>query len=264
MTEAGDSIVWQPFHSTVPETAAPASTREMATMRPARVEYIDGIQPGSRSILPGYDSGITCLLLCLFLFVAYNFQHYSSYLRMLWGELTSVRRRANVFDDRSASESRLMLSLVVVTCVSESILLFSLVYNPAGVASPIRILAPILGVTALFYMVQLAAYSTVGWVFTDRENSGQWLKGFNSSQALLGISLILPALFTLFYPAASAMMAGLGCLLYVLARGIFIIKGFRIFYTDLFSWVYFILYLCTLEIAPLVMLYRGVKLIYSV
>ncbi len=183
---------------------------------------------------------------------------------MLWGKLTSVRRRANEFDDRSVSESRLMLSLVVVACVSESILIFSMLYNPAGAASPIRILAPILGVTALYYMIQLAAYSTVGWVFTDRENSGQWLKGFNSSQALLGISLIIPALVTLFYPAASLLMAVAGCLLYVVARGVFVVKGFRIFYTDLFSWVYFILYLCTLEIAPLVLMYRGVKLIYSV
>ncbi|MDE6655263.1 MAG: DUF4271 domain-containing protein [Muribaculaceae bacterium] len=35
----------------------------------------------------------------------------------------------------------------------------------------------------------------------------------------------------------------------------FIIKGFRIFYHKIWSLLYFILYLCTLEIVPLIILY---------
>ncbi|MBP3590263.1 MAG: DUF4271 domain-containing protein, partial [Muribaculaceae bacterium] len=40
--------------------------------------------------------------------------------------------------------------------------------------------------------------------------------------------------------------------IYVSARLIFIIKGFKIFYNGFISLIYFILYLCTLEIVPLI------------
>ncbi|MDE6061420.1 MAG: DUF4271 domain-containing protein, partial [Duncaniella sp.] len=43
---------------------------------------------------------------------------------------------------------------------------------------------------------------------------------------------------------------------YVLVRLIFIFKGFRLFYDNFGSLLYFILYLCTLEIVPPVLLWR--------
>jgi len=42
--------------------------------------------------------------------------------------------------------------------------------------------------------------------------------------------------------------------LYLVARLIFIIKGIRIFYSNLTSIVYFILYLCAVEIVPVVVM----------
>ena len=52
-------------------------------------------------------------------------------------------------------------------------------------------------------------------------------------------------------------MVATGSVLYLVVRLIFICKGFRLFYDNLLSSVYFILYLCTLEIAPLILLYKG-------
>ncbi|MDE6169760.1 MAG: DUF4271 domain-containing protein, partial [Duncaniella sp.] len=43
---------------------------------------------------------------------------------------------------------------------------------------------------------------------------------------------------------------------YFLTRILFICKGFRLFYDNFGSLLYFILYLCTLEIVPLVLIYR--------
>lgn len=48
-------------------------------------------------------------------------------------------------------------------------------------------------------------------------------------------------------------MAVIGGVMYLMVRVMFIYKGFRIFYINSFSLVYFILYLCTLEIAPVLM-----------
>ena len=108
----------------------------------------------------------------------------------------------------------------------------------------------------LYYLWELAAYRTVGYVFTDRFTARQWIKGFNASQALLGVALIIPALFVLFNPDAAGIVVPMGILLYIISRLIFIYKGFRLFYDNFGSLLYFILYLCSLEIIPIVILYR--------
>ncbi|MCH5320108.1 MAG: DUF4271 domain-containing protein, partial [Paramuribaculum sp.] len=51
--------------------------------------------------------------------------------------------------------------------------------------------------------------------------------------------------------------------LYVLARIMFIVKGFRIFYTNSASIVYFILYLCSLEIVPVTIFFYLAYLLCS-
>jgi hypothetical protein len=81
-----------------------------------------------------------------------------------------------------------------------------------------------------------------------------WIDGFKSTQAFLGLTL-LPVLFLLMlYPTYGKLLLGVAAGLYLLARLIFIYKGFRIFYSNLSSIIYFILYLCAVEIVPLVVM----------
>lgn len=85
------------------------------------------------------------------------------------------------------------------------------------------------------------------------------MRGFFASQALLGLMLTVPALSLIFYPGAAAIVVWVGVALYVIARLLFFSKGFRFFYTNLFSLLYFILYLCTVEIAPILFMWRMSK-----
>lgn len=115
----------------------------------------------------------------------------------------------------------------------------------------------LLALTALcFYLWQLAVYGTIGYAFADRDATRQWLLGFNSSQVLLSFLLIIPALLSLFYTGLTNLMLILAVGCYILTRILFICKGFRIFYTNFSSLLYFILYLCALEIIPLLILRR--------
>ena len=50
---------------------------------------------------------------------------------------------------------------------------------------------------------------------------------------------------------------------YIFSRIIFIYKGIKIFLRDVYGILYFILYLCALEIMPLFLIYKGVILIYQ-
>lgn len=102
----------------------------------------------------------------------------------------------------------------------------------------------------LYYLFQLCAYNAVGYAFTDNEHRRAWIRAFNASQGLLGFALMPAAIVTVFYPVAAMAALWVALALYVVARFLFIVKGFRIFYENFGSLLYFILYLCTLEIIP--------------
>lgn len=247
------------------EADAPWSAHEASMCHTGKIAYIEGVACEPRRELPGYDSGVMTLVLGVFVVITLNLRHYSTFLKTFTHNLFSVRRRQNVFDERSTmSEARVQFSLVLLLCVSEGVLMFSLlnmgnsnIDNFAGV-SLLSLLA------TAFYLVQYAAYWTVGYVFTTPGRRGMWVKGFTSSQALLGLALVVPALLSLFDPASGLWLLSLSGAFYLISRIIFIYKGFRIFYHNSFSLVYFILYLCSLEIIPLILIYKASLFLTSI
>lgn len=240
--------------------AGPLSRAEKARFQSGTVPYMHGLEPRERTLLPGYDSGVLCLLIGLFLLLSYNFRHYSTFLKNFVTDLFSVRHREGTFEVRTFSEAGVLGSLVLVASLSEGIivnaLLPSLGFGAPGMYGAFLTIGAVTAAAAVYYLCQAAAYSLTGYVFASKVTARMWMKGFNASQTLLAFMLFIPALVVLFNPAASAAVAAFAAAAYVLARLIFICKGFRLFFVDFGSLSYFILYLCTLEIVPLVALYR--------
>ncbi len=249
---------WQPDTLHCREQEAPLAWSEGLHTAHGKAAFYEGLPPAPRVQLPGYDSGIMCMLIVMFLFVTTNFRHYSTFIKTFAHDLFSVRKRANVFDERNTMrETRVLISLVLLVCMCEGILIYSAISIPQPVTIPAFVSIGTLSIITLgYYLWQLAAYKTVGYVFAGTTKSGQWVKGFNASQCLLGITLFIPAMVTLFYPGFAGPITIIAITLYICARVIFIFKGFRIFYNKSFTLVYFILYLCALEIIPLIFLYK--------
>ncbi|MDE6117182.1 MAG: DUF4271 domain-containing protein [Duncaniella sp.] len=265
MPQTTDSIAnpWQPQVCREPD--APSSAREQLGMTLGKVPYTFGEEPDARTLLPGYDSGVLSLVIGIFLLLAYNSRHYSTFLKHFWSDLWSVRKRDDTFSVRTFSETGMLVSIVMLSSICEGIIINSAITRYYGTTF-LNTLAEIVLFSiaaALYYLWEVAAYRTVGFVFTDKFTSRQWLKGFNASQVLLGLSMTIPALFVLFNPDAAPIVVPMGAAIYVICRLLFICKGFRLFYDNFGSLLYFILYLCTLEIVPLVVIYRGVLFLTS-
>lgn len=223
-----------------------------------RLPYTEGVMPEPRPSLPGYDSGFMTILVVLFLIIASNFRHYSTYVKTLSQNLFSVRDRAksSFSPVHTTSELRVMLSLVALLCVCEGVLLYSYLMMNGNLLSPFVGVGLLTLLACAYYIVQIVAYRMVGYLFTSSQGASQWIKGFNASQTLLGLGLAIPALLVLFNPGLTPLLLGVSSVMYISARIIFISKGFRIFYDNYTSIVYFILYLCTLEIVPPLLLCR--------
>lgn len=211
-----------------------------------------------RNNLPGYDSWIMLIVLGVLLFAIFNFRNYSLLLKNFGRALWQVRERENAFDNHTLNETRILVSLILILCVSEGTLVMSLTSAENISPSIPSILSLLLFslLAGVFYFFQYSSYTVVGYTFTDHNYTRQWLRCFNATQALLGLLFIIPTFIVLFNPEFTLPTAAICFVLYIGARIIFIIKGFRIFYHNLFSLIYFILYLCSLEIVPLVLVYR--------
>lgn len=235
------------------DAPAAAAERELyATHAPA---WSEGMQCVGRQVSAGSDSGILAVTIGVLVLIGLNMKHVRRLFRNLPQDLLSIRRRANAFDEHTANESRVVLLTLLQLFVFEGIMLFMWLRGGVGAAGAreldITVLA-LSGLAAVFYLFGLTGCVTLGYVFTDSVNAGLLRRGFNASQILLGFLLAVPAFISLFYPSLITAMLILSGALYVVTRICYVSKGFRIFYHNLPSLLYFILYLCTLEIIPVI------------
>lgn len=212
-----------------------------------------GLDPVDRPTSLHPHSLVTTIVIILFTLIALASRHLRHILSAIATEMLGVRRRNNAFDTHTSAETRTLGLLIILGTTCQAIILGALVM-PDYASSP-RLFGMFAGVTAAYYLFQLAAYSIVGYTFTDVAACASWRRGFNLSEGLLGILLFLPAIVILFYPTLSVLFIIIGLIIYFAIRLSFIYKGFRIFYNGYGSYVYFILYLCALEIIPLLAIY---------
>lgn len=256
---------WHPLDVSLADQG-PATQAELAGLTLGEIPYTHGLEPMARAGLPGYDSGVLCLLIGMFLLLALNFRHYSTFFKNFLSDLLSVRRREKTFGVRTFSETGVQISIVLIACLSEGIIINSALPERRAigpVSGEFAVIGSLTLMAMLYYLWQLAAYGTVGSIFTDKVSARMWMKGFNASQSLLSMLIVVPAIVVLFNPSASHLVLTLGAIFYFFARLAFICKGFRLFYDNFGSLLYFILYLCSLEIVPLVLLYRAVLFFHN-
>lgn len=262
-----DSFVAVPSYP-LPDTAAvagwdvwasAAGIRTLPETPPPPPAWTLGLEPAPRPDAAASSDGLMSIIVILLIAVTLSFRHCRRLMPLMFKELLSVRNRARTFDTHTAGETQLMVLFGAQLSVYLGIMLNVGADYMSGrqvLANSFFTTAILIVLAAAYYIFQLVAYDTVGYAFASPNGRRQWLRGFNASQALLGFALAIPALVTVFYPSAAPVTLILAALFYFLARIVFIAKGFRIFYHNFGSLLYFILYLCSLEIIPLIFIYN--------
>ena len=221
--------------------------------------WTTGLEPVPRVANGIADPGMLTAIVVVMVAVLLCIRNSGKLMSTLFKDLFSVRTRDKSFDEHTANESRVVAIFGLQLVLYLGVLLMATVNIAQGnrpMAGGFLKLMPFVGMCAAYYLFQLVAYWSVGYAFTSNVGRRQWLRGFNASQAFLGFAVALPALLVVFYPHAAFYAVTVAAALYLIARLIFISKGLRIFYDNFSSIIYFILYLCTLEIIPLLFLFR--------
>lgn len=233
------------------DTSAPTdSVAAVSTVSPKTEEHT-----AARSIWSDGQSWVMMILLLLFCITAVKFRTNSKYITSLIHDLTNTRERHNMFDD-TVRETSFMVMLNILWCLSAGVILNTLCMQvqPQGVSLFTGSMVCI-GVATLYNLVMLMVYHTVGTVFSDKAHTAMWVKGFVASQGLGGVFLFPVAVLCLMSPLDPAKLLIIAAIVFGISKIIFLCKGFRIFFTQISSWVLFLYYLCSLEIVPMVFSY---------
>lgn len=240
----------------------PFSTPVVEPEPPAPPAWTAGIEPVSRPVHSGNDTGFVSVIVLLMLGLCISFRSLRRIRGTLVKHLWSIRSRDG-YEQTTAGERRTVgLLLCVAVFFIALIGLAGLSrFRPALFTLTFGTTMAFAGVIAAYFVFQYAVYAIVGLTFATDERCRLWIEGFTASMSLLGLTLLLPGLTVLFYPDLTVAAVAVAAALYVTARIMFICKGFRIFYTNLGSIVYFILYLCSLEFIPFTILYYSACLV---
>lgn len=211
------------------------------------------------------DTGVSWIyaaMAVMFCVIALHIKNSPRYFRALINDLTDTRERPNVFDE-TVRETSFLALMNLMWCMCMGILLWqSLAAMPTDEWYSITIpdrpasgIALCTGICVAYDVAMMLVYWVVGNVFTDNTRTGMWVRGAAASNALETVLLFPVALLALTQPGWLPVLQIIAAVTFVSGKLIFIFKGFRIFFSQMSSWLLFLYYLCSLEIVPLILTY---------
>lgn len=196
----------------------------------------------------------------LFLVLCARYKKSLSIFSTMRANLQASRGRKNMFDD-TVHESTFVFILDLVCILSVGTIACLALSNISGaiIFSQPRELLVAIGLVALLYLFQSMVYLIGGFTFATSRQAGDLFQSFMSSQAFLGLIMFPVAMISLFYPALTGPLSIVALVAYILARIVFISKGYGIFlpYSD--SFLPFLYYLCAVEIVPVVFILKCIE-----
>ena len=223
-----------------------------------------GFEATPRPHTPVHNSSIALLLITGFLLIAIFYHRGIKYLIQAFSNITEVKDRHSIFTNITVNETQLRFALLFQTFITEGIALFFLINNFWEIQSENSLSLAIIFCclsAAVFYWIQMFIYHLLGFVFSDPARTRQCVESFSSVNSLLGLVLFPVVLCMIYIPACTSTMLLITGICYILSRIIFIYKGIKIFLSDIYGLVYIILYLCAVEIVPLLLFYKGAILL---
>lgn len=169
-------------------------------------------------------------------------------------------RRLSKSAQAQSNFAMLLLDAVYIVAASAMATEIAIVLSPQGVDAPLTF-GLVAGGLCLFYLARHLVDRLVAYAFMQEDR--MWAVGLNrrASRAVIGVALTPLVLAMPFVSTAASMTlgkvaAGVVCALTAWR----VVKTLKINLTSAPSILYFILYLCTVEIAPLICIARAMAL----
>ena len=246
----------------VPEAASAESPSTAAPPPPPA--WTTGLDP--RPLPPGATSDMPALLGIGVIIAIVSLRRGTRLLSSAVHDLRPGVRPGRRYDERDSADRWCLAGIYALLVICCTILLAKVLEPMAPAAAAPGTKATLLLTLAVagYFIFMLGAYNVTGYTFGDAHKRAAWLRSYNATQVPLALALAIPVTLAVFDPPAAPVALAIAAAMYAAARIAFFIKGFSIFYTNISSPLYFILYLCTLEITPMFILYSCALNIFGV
>ena len=121
--------------------------------------------------------------------------------------------------------------------------------------SPFLLFVTLLMAVVLFFILKSLLLKFVAWVFGANQPTSAYLKNIFLYNQLIGLALIVPVAYLVYNPSLSGLLVIWS--IWVILNLLKILRGAIIGYNvSAFSGYYLILYLCTIELAPVLLIVK--------
>ena len=205
--------------------------------------------------------GFILFFSCFFIIVSI-IGNRNNFLSSMFSCLFRNKDRHNMFYETITNETLNKFFLSLQAILLTSIILYCYAVHEGflqvtGLTQMLIFIGKCSMVLIIFFVYKFFAYSAIGAIFFRREIVQQWNDDYFSLISLNGVLLFFPTLI-LFYVETAYTFCLYFMILYFIFNLLFIFyKLYTLFFQKKQRLLYFILYLCTQEIIPLYLVYRG-------
>jgi hypothetical protein len=206
------------------------------------------------------NMGFILFMLCFFILI-YQVGRNTKLLLAMGGKLLGSRSQAISFEVFTGQSLNIMLFCI------PTVLLASIILYCKGVSDGILLMElsaemfAFLGFTflllGLFIVYKYLTYAFISYIFFDKETERRWNDTFSSAICVSGVILFFPALILFYTEQIDAYGVYFVLFYFIILQILLLYRQFELFFNKKGGWIYFILYLCTLEMIPLFLLYKG-------
>ena len=215
--------------------------------------------PVQKAVQHSYD-WITYLIVAAFLLMGWARLFYRKFFVALLKSFNSYNYAYTLFYGKSSLTARASILLNLVFFITTGIFLFQYLYfydAALPLEKPYIQLLLLIGFFMAWYTWNYLATQAIGFIFLRQESFQEYLHNYNLYRKMIGFSL-LPIILVLQFiaPAYEYIFLLTGIIVFGIIYFAHILRGVQIFLRKKVSIFYLILYLCALEILPLIVLYK--------
>ena len=238
-----------------------AKVDSVALIDTVKVQVLHGFEGIAHPSLPSSESWVFGAFLILFLVLVVSMLRGADWLTESIRTFFQVKERSSIFSKATTNgyQSRFLL-----TCFSIgvfSLYAYYLFYTPA-IGFHISGYWLFCVAIGLFLLFKCMMFQLIGYVFLDHTALKLARESYFNVLCYLSMALFPLLIFQIYFPDNLNESTGvLSLIVCVVAAILIIIKLFQIFFRKIVTTFYILLYLCTLEILPLIIMFQVFRII---
>ena len=211
--------------------------------------------------LPHSESWVFIILFVLFFLLVYSVSRSVGFITETVKTFFQQKERSSIFSKATVNDFRFRLLLIIFSIGVISLYVYLILFKPTDHFS-IKVYSYFLILTGLFFGIKSLLFDLLGYIFLTPSSVKMAKESYFNILSILGIVLYPLLILQIYIPADLYKFTELISLIICSGACILvIIKLFQIFFHKIVASFYIMLYLCTLEILPLVVLFRVYNLI---